>query len=551
MKEERSIKIAFDKKSGKRLFADEIFDDRLIGFDYRAKYNRNEIEPYCVECFEKLTIPSSKYQNIHFRHYKTDTYCIFKEHLTPKEKDIFTQISYAKESERHIFLKNEIGKKLSFVKEVSNIKIDNHFISDETEKRKPDIYFEYKNKKIVFEIQLSNLSQKYILSRYDFYKRNGIFLVWLLNDLTVLDNTSQMEKDIKYISNHQNYFKFDENSETFNLICKFKSTHLSTQNQYYDEWKTVYIDLEKLNFDFENTEIFFYNFGEEKKQKIILQNQYIEKEKEEERKNSENIRLEKVKSKVSSLILKIKSKKKSIFPYFKDVVDELNMFSEEETQMLNEKLNFDYNNAIIKYLKIAKDQEYSFIDFLVTTPQFTFNINLKDVSGNTILDILFTNANFKNKIPLFKKIIARGYIIRKEDEKYLYNYFSYKPSDAEWHILIAELSKKVSDSKTIDLMFELDNMGVIRAIESAKRGILIGFAYKPNEWIKFANNVLEYYSKYWEYIEIAFKEFGLYDKLIELDKKGTFKNKLYHYYSGKKETDYNFEIIFKALYPEL
>ena len=80
---------------------------------------------------------------------------------------------------------------------------------------------------------------------------------------------------------------------------------------------------------------------------------------------------------------------------------------------------------------------------------------------------------------------------------------------------------------------------------------MIGFAYKPNEWIKFANNVLEYYSKYWEYIEIAFKEFGLYDKLIELDKKGTFKNKLYHYYSGKKETDYNFEIIFKALYPEL
>lgn len=93
-----------------------------------------------------------------------------------------------------------------------------------------------------------------------------------------------MEKDIKYISNHQNYFKFDENSETFNLICKFKSTHLSTQNQYYDEWKTVYIDLEKLDFDFENTEIFFYNFGEEKKQKIILQNQYIEKEKEEEKK---------------------------------------------------------------------------------------------------------------------------------------------------------------------------------------------------------------------------------------------------------------------------
>ena len=78
------------------------------------------------------------------------------------------------------------------------------------------------------------------------------------------------------------------------------------------------------------------------------------------------------------MILKIKSKKKSVFPYYKDVVDELNMFSEEETQILNEKLNFDYNNAIIKYLKIAKDQEYSFIDFLVTTPQFTFNINLKD-----------------------------------------------------------------------------------------------------------------------------------------------------------------------------
>lgn len=67
---------------------------------------------------------------------------------------------------------------------------------------------------------------------------------------------------------------------------------------------------------------------------------------------------------------------------------------------------------------------------------------------------------------------------------------------------------------------------------------------------KFANNVLEYYSKYWEYIEIAFKKFGLYDKAYWI-RQGTFKNKLYHYYSGKKKQIYNFEIIFKALYPEL
>lgn len=549
MKKERSIKIAFDRKSGKKLFADEIFDDRLIGYDYRLKYNRNEIEPICVECDEKLIVSPSKYQKLYFRHNESDTPCILKENLTPHEKDVFARISFAKESDRHIFLKNLIGQKLSIIEGVRNVQIDNHFIFDGLDKRRPDVYFEYFDKKIVFEIQLSNLSQRYILSRYDFYKKKGIFLIWLLDDLNIVEHTSQMEKDLKHLSNHQNFFKLDENSHDFTLKCKFKSTHLSTTNNYYDEWKNVQINLQKLQFDTVNIEAYFYNFGIEKRKKLDLQKEYLEKVKKEEREKAEKERIERINLKVTSIISKIKKRRSNPYPNFDDIANELSKLNFEETNLLNSKLSFDSNSAILRYIKNAVDEHYTFLSFLLTSSQINYDINLKDDTGTTVISALFTNQNFKHKIPLFRKIISKGYLLTKTDEIYLYKYFDYKPSEAEWHILIANIAKHHNEKWIIESLFE--HMEIIRIIESAKQEKIVGFAYKPNEWVNFANNAVQYHSKYWEYISVAFKEYGLFEKLNKLDTKGTFRKKLFNYYSQPQITDYEFENTFKTVYPEL
>jgi hypothetical protein len=88
-------------------------------------------------------------------------------------------------------------------------------------------------------------------------------------------------------------------------------------------------------------------------------------------------------------------------------------------------------------------------------------------------------------------------------------------------------------------------------IESARRQEIIGFNYKRNEWVAFANNAIQYHSEYWEYIESAFRRFGLWDILTKSDKKGTFVRKLKTFYSEKPQQKYDFGEVFKELYPEL
>ncbi|MCT3802672.1 MULTISPECIES: DUF6035 family protein [Elizabethkingia] len=545
----RSIKFAKDKITGKHLNADEIFNDRQIGFDYRIKYNRDEIQPYCVECGEKLIISSSKYQNIHFKHSESAIPCILKENLTSEEIDIFSRISYAKESDRHIYLKNSISEKLLITKGISNLRVDDHFIYDGYNKRRPDIYCEFLGKKIVFEIQLSQLSQKYILSRYDFYKKKGIYLIWLLDDLNILEGTSQMARDIKYLSTHQNYFRFDENSDDFSLECKYKSTHLSLINKFYDRWNTVSIGIDRLNFDIANNEVFFYDFG---KQKILIEETQRKNQIEDQKRKREEeqrIRLQRIQWKIDAICNEISEAKNSLLKNFGNIKNKLFSFDNEELDQLNEKLSIDSKFALQRWLKSADNESFNFLKFIFENNYFVYDINIIDQEGNTVLDILFKRKDLKNKDLIFELIIKRGYKINDRDEKYLFDFWKDYPEVAENIIMLSNLSKKIDSPAFRGYLFQFKN--IIRIIESAKQGRIIGYAYKDNEWIKFANNALNSNAKYWEYIEVAFKYYGLYDKLILLDKKKTFQNKLNQYYLTPEKTDHSFKWIFKELYPEL
>nr|WP_237717550.1 DUF6035 family protein [Myroides injenensis] len=87
-------------------------------------------------------------------------------------------------------------------------------------------------------------------------------------------------------------------------------------------------------------------------------------------------------------------------------------------------------------------------------------------------------------------------------------------------------------------------------IESARSKKLITFNFQGNKWVSFANNAIQYYSEYWEYIEVAFKKFGLWDELIKLDTKGSFQKKVEQFYTKIPKQKYDFEEVFNDLYPE-
>lgn len=560
MYSERSIKFAFDKVTGEIIDADDIFDDRLTGFEIRKKYNQNEIIPHCLECENQLSVSISIYDRIYFKHYPTEDFCFLKdENLSPKEKSEFYDILKSKESERHKYLKNRIGELLLKIEGISEVNIDNQFIFDGNNKRKPDVFCKYYDKKIVFEIQLSSLSQRYILSRHNFYKAKGIYLIWILDNFDVLGQT-QTEKDIKYLSKHQNFFKLNEDAEEFNLTCKYKFTFLSSENKFMDKWNEVYIPIEKLKFDSDNYEVYFYNFNQQKDVIIELQKKNQEKinaeklkqelAEQEKKKIDDDLKAKKrLNAKIDEVLYEIKRLKDKQIAVYDSVTNLLREFEENELEAFNLRLNLDKNNKICEWITKGTQKDFSFIKFILQSSYIEYDCNLiRDDIGNTIINFLYNNKELPF-LYFFKMLLIRGYKFKKEDEILIIESFPNELHKANSLITVSYLANQFENNNFIKYLLDFEK--IVCIIESAKQGKIIGYKYKSNEWLNFANNVLEYHSSYWEYVELAFKQFGLFDKITQLDTKKSFQKKLFIYYSKDIKTDYSFDYLFGALYPEI
>jgi competence CoiA-like predicted nuclease len=121
-----------------------------------------------VSGFQKLNVSTRKNDRLHFKHQPNANDCLLKDSkFSPKETDELTKIYKSKESDRHKELKNKIAQKISKIEGISSIHIDDKCIINENERRKPDVLCNYKDKQLVFEIQLSDLSLRYIISRYE------------------------------------------------------------------------------------------------------------------------------------------------------------------------------------------------------------------------------------------------------------------------------------------------------------------------------------------------------------------------------------------------
>jgi len=526
---ERSIKIAFDKSSGKNLEADEVFKKSNDPFEIRRQYHLKKINLSCLECEQELIISDSKFNRLHFKHKPGHTYCTLSDgNLTPKDQDVFNRILIAKESERHFELKNKIGTLLKDIDGIdsSTISIDNKFIVRGDEKRRPDVYCKFRDKELVFEIQLSDLSLSYILSRYDFYKKYKMYLIWILDDFDI-HNQGTLERDIKYLTKYENFFKLDENSKSFKLECEYKFPFLTDENRLHTKWQKKSVSLSELKFDNSAFQVYYYNFGDnktktEKKQKIR-----DEEIQELERKRKEELRIQAAKEKAESIIDKIRELRKKKYFSFKNVyyqIDDLNHF---ELEIFNSKLALKSRKTpIIKWLKSAKSEDFQFLDFLITCKKIEKDINEKTQNDITAFQTLIENINLKEyeKVVLLKKLIEFDYELNSNDIAKINEYLS----DHE-KIFLFETCNRLNNRSLTPQVFE--HSEIIFIIESAKRQELIGYKYKTQKWVQLANIAIQYYKEYWEYIELAFKHYNTWVLVEQEDTKGSFYRKLRNYYS--------------------
>lgn len=283
---ERSIKYGLNKITGEQLDADEIFSNTKEAFALKKQFITERQVIHCRECDQELFITTSKYDRLHFRHSPQSNLCILKQNnLSSEEFEAINKIIAAKESPRHKYLKNRIGSLALKTPDVDteSVQIDDKFIIVGSEKRRPDVYFSYKGYQIAFEIQLSALPLKYILDRHNFYTKNGIYLIWILDDFNVHGQT-QTERDIKYLDSHQNFFKLDELSEdTLQFLCDFKKPFLNFENELRYKWIQKPVTLEQLTFDPNTRKAYYFDLEKNTKSEVARQQKIAKKIKQRQK----------------------------------------------------------------------------------------------------------------------------------------------------------------------------------------------------------------------------------------------------------------------------
>lgn len=556
---DRAIKMVYDHLEGRRIDLGKAFISQSAGFELRKSYSMDFSRYTCMVCGQALIPLPSKNKNIYFRHYPNSDDCVLKI-IDLKEEviDGYRQTAFYGESPRHKELKNKIGALLRFQEgvELDTIIIDENYIKGEKgekgKRRMPDVYCIYNNKKIAFEIQLSNLSFHYILHRQEFYKKNGIYLIWIIDLKSSPRILRSFHLDIKYIWSHQNLFRLNE-SDMSNLFldCHYKEPFIVDNKDVHQKWMDKKICLSDLIFNEEDYSCYYLNYEEEQLKKITELSTIKWKMVEEKILLETESRKREVDKKVDAILKKIKKYREDDYG-FNSIFKEVNNFDLDLIIAFNNKINLNNLNKegvpyFLKYISDYKPQKadswMTIVEFLINCLSIKFDINLKDRQGKGIIQYLYGNQFlrsdlYKSKIYLFE----RNYQLTQNDEKYISSLYGITEFlELSYYAACDTLEERKSVSKILGFLYFVESCKRVERINS-----------NVNSWVTYLNNIMAGYKDLWKYIIIVLKKTEIGKIVKEKDKKkGTILKKIKEY--DLKESSCSIET-YSALvkiYPEI
>jgi competence CoiA-like predicted nuclease len=226
----------------------------------------------CSLCHQPIKIRGDKRgsKTLHFAHLHSSGDCPIKTGQTYTKEEINAmKYNGVKESEEHKKLKEFIFTMLSNNKDFTNTYCEKTFKNTGLQKvwKRPDVSTRYKDKNIVFEIQLSTTFLDVIVSRQDFYYSNNTNIVWIFNkfyeDLSTLKFT---EKDILY-SNKNNIFILDNEmieksikNKILLLKCFYLKPFRNSKNEIDFEWERKEVNVTEIIYDDLTNKSYIYNY---------------------------------------------------------------------------------------------------------------------------------------------------------------------------------------------------------------------------------------------------------------------------------------------------
>jgi len=524
---QRSIEIAYDKHTGEQYDANTLFKTAKEGYEVRRRYNAGELEVSCCKCDQALIVSDSKNDRLHLKHFPNAADCPLKDGgMSNEEVKEYNDLLRVRETPRHKYLKHKIAALLLQTEGVEkpSVVADTRFFFSDAEKRRPDVYCVYQGREIAFEIQLSNLSLRYLLGRHNFYKEKGIYLVWILDQLDV-QGQSTMERDIKYLTPSQNFFKLDEEANELKLLCTYKSPFITSENTILSPWRTLSVSLAQIKFDPESFQVCYLNYEQKLGQVESNLKKKIAQEEEQLLEDRKAKIQEEAERNADEVIEKLKGYKSRNWNFYK-FHEELDRLSPLALGVMNSRFAFATRRpggrTLINYYIVNATQiQHSFIHFLLRDNRIEFDVNAADDDGTTTLQQIMRNDQLNYRQPLLKSIFKRGYKLTAADIAE-HGGLAMNETDKEQELLTMKWCDQLKDKSLVDDLYQ--HLSFLYVVESARQQRIIGFNYK--NWISFAVQAVLKHKQYWVYVERAFKRYGLWEIILAHDKNKSFQKQV-------------------------
>lgn len=553
----RSIKKAYDEVTDKAYDAESLLKGREEAFKVRGIFARDGIKPVCTECFQPLMISHRK-KHLFLSHKPKSKPCDLKSGVwSKKEEASYYKAIANREGPRHKELKNKIGDKLSRVDgiEVDSITIDNKFIIKEDGKRRPDVYCRYKGKELVFEIQISHLSLRYILGRHDFYKRHGIYLIWVLDDIDVKDQDS-FELDIKYLTSYQNFFSLNVSSDDFNLRCRYKRVR-TDDLVVKSKWREKNISLSELKFDFHKYEVYWYDYGyqEQLAKDKLPELRRIREEKD--KKEAERIEAQRKKGIVEQFRKELLEVwKEGSHPYYP--LDHFfnYRFDNEQLKYLNSLLKLNTENkrfngeSLLIHCVLNRDDS-EFLDIIFFSEFIELDVNDVGKSNVTLFQAFYDKRVKLNEEGYRWTLFNRGYKLKDSDISFLrkevLKYFNEK--DYERKLLLLKSYESLSGYGDDLMSTAFENTELLCTLYSAKFDKPFGWRI---DFKQLVDVIIKSYPTYWPLVRVAYEHFhGIWERVINNDRTRMVRDNLEKFERTSCVLDKFVLSLVVTLYPEL
>ena len=537
--QERTIKEVMNLDTRELIYADDFFlQDENIIWKYRelcqeAIKKRRDPFLVCSTCGQLVQISGGRGERkkvTYFKHLKDSKDCPIKTDSNSSKEDILRgKYNGQKEGKEHIETKRLIASFLELNKstkgEISRCDLEKVIKGnrDFLEWRKPDITSLFKDKTLVFEIQLSTTFLDVICERQHFYKEKQMFILWVFRKFEIEEDKQRFtQKDVFY-SNNRNAFilndeaiRLSEENKDLYLLCQYQEPIARGERLIY-EWREKYVCLSELIFDETTYKVYYYDV--DKAEQKIRQNILEKKKREEER---------------------------------------LLRYREEEEKRIEEEEN--RNNLRLLVIEREKEREEKIQKELSEYREkySSFFDRLKNYPNHSPLQKVFYEINISSKIE--ELFLIEKYIPSKEDKFFLKEEYNreFSTGKSGCNSILEHLSYITFYIKALESSLDLSLISkkgsLLLAILSIKQKKVIGYNFRGV--IQIAHLFFQERDRYYPYSGIILKAIEVYYKGVnnfieQEDKKNTFLNKLEKMKKDNPKQDERYNEIINAIFPDL